>query len=257
LLNSFKIRLALVENDQTSKIPALRKKDREWADDSCLCRYLRARDWNIDLAETMIRSTLVWRLDHKPYKITAQEIEPEARQAKMYLHVDYDKLGRPIVYMKPGLDTGTDRVLKVKYLVWILEQAIKAMDTSKGVEKMVWIADFTGTGFRQSSYGNIQLSIECLYTFCDHYPERLGAALLINCPWIFGAFWKCISPLINPVTLAKIKVFQADYVDTLLEIVDKEVLERDFGGENDYKYDHDEWMRQWNVTPPDKEDQDE
>jgi hypothetical protein len=33
-------------------------------------------------------------------------------------------------------------------MVWMLENIIKSMDTSQGVEKMAWITDFKGTGMR-------------------------------------------------------------------------------------------------------------
>jgi hypothetical protein len=61
--------------------------------------------------------------------------------------------------------------LQLKYLVWILEQAIAAMDASKGVEKMVWVADFKGTGMRTSSVGNMQVSMDCMHVLLNHYPE--------------------------------------------------------------------------------------
>jgi hypothetical protein len=32
--------------------------------------------------------------------------------------------------------------------VWILEQAVAAMDAKRGVEKMVWVSDFKGTGMK-------------------------------------------------------------------------------------------------------------
>jgi hypothetical protein len=67
-------------------------------------------------------------------------------------------------------------VQQLKYLVWILEQAIAAMDASTGVEKMVWVADFKGTGMRTSSVGNMQVSMDCMHVLLNHYPEVHTAA---------------------------------------------------------------------------------
>jgi len=62
-------------------------------------------------------------------------------------------------------------VKQLKYLVWIMEQAIASMDISKGVDKMVWVADFKGTGMRTSSVANIQVSMDCMHVLLNHYPE--------------------------------------------------------------------------------------
>jgi len=39
----------------------------------------------------------------------------------------------------------------------------------------------------------------------NHYPERLGLALILNVPWIVDVFFKMIKPFIDPVTREKMK----------------------------------------------------
>lgn len=34
---------------------------RAWVTDSTLCRYLRARNWNLDASLKMLKETLIWR----------------------------------------------------------------------------------------------------------------------------------------------------------------------------------------------------
>ncbi len=60
----------------------------QWLDDMCLCRYLRARDWDLEKAEVMIRGTLAWREDYKPEEITALDIEAQSKTGKVsiFLH---------------------------------------------------------------------------------------------------------------------------------------------------------------------------
>jgi len=220
----------------------LTEAQRRWCDDMCLRRYLHACNWDLTQAEEMISATLAWRAEYKPELITAEDIEPEAQQGKMYFNEQFDKFGRPVIYMKPALDTPSDRVIKLKYLVWIMEQAIASMDISKGVDKMVWVADFKGTGMRTSSVANIQVSMDCMHVLLNHYPERLGVAFMVNTPWVFSAFWNVIKPFLNEVTLAKVQFINGKaQFPKILEVIDQSMLEKDYGGDVEFVYDHDNW----------------
>jgi hypothetical protein len=224
-------------------VEELSDKQKEWLDDSCLCRYLRARDWDLEKAEHMIRCTLAWRDDYKPEEITAAEIEDQSKTGKMYFNYEFTKQGWPIVYMKLNRDQGHDRVTKLKFMVWMLEKIISAMDTSRGVEKMAWVTDFKGTGMRMATMSHINISLDCLHTLLDHYPERLGVAYAMNPPRVFSAFWKILTPFMNEVTINKIKFISGhkEYA-AVEESIDKAVLEKTYGGEKDYDYDHDEFV---------------
>ena len=70
----------------------------------------------------MLENTLTWRADYKPDQISVDDIATEAQTGKMYVLPMTCKDNRPIVVMRPGLDKPADRVLKVKYLVWIVEE---------------------------------------------------------------------------------------------------------------------------------------
>lgn len=68
--------------------------------DSTLCRYLRAREWNLGKAQKMIVETLKWRREYKPWAITRADIDGEMNnEGKMY-RGGFDKYNRPILIMK-------------------------------------------------------------------------------------------------------------------------------------------------------------
>ena len=46
----------------------------------------------------------------------------------------------------------------------------------------------------------------------NHYPERLGLAIIINIPFLVNAFFKLITPFIDPITRAKMK-FNSSVLD--------------------------------------------
>lgn len=68
--------------------------------DATLCRYLRARDWNIGKASKMLVETLKWRREYKPWAITRQDIDGEMNNGGKMYRGGFDKHNRAILMMK-------------------------------------------------------------------------------------------------------------------------------------------------------------
>jgi hypothetical protein len=118
------------------------REEREWLDDGCLVRYLRARDWNIPQAHKMLLESVRWRFEYRPQHITTHEIG-EVLKLKGMFQNGLDREGRPVIYMKPGAYNPNSAEMRVRFLVWTLERAIASMDVVKGVEKITWVMDFS------------------------------------------------------------------------------------------------------------------
>lgn len=73
-----------------------------------------------------------------------------------------------------------------------------------------------------------------------HYPERLAASLILNVPFLLHAFYKMISPLIDPVTRNKMK-FNPKPVEDGLFTADELMKDGGWGGSCDFVYDHDKY----------------
>ncbi len=87
-------------------------------------RYLRARQWNLHKAGKMLKDTLAWRAEYKPEEITWEEIKSEAELKKVTILDDFDKDGRPVVFMRPRNEVrGSPNDLKLKYVVYVMERA--------------------------------------------------------------------------------------------------------------------------------------
>ena len=82
----------------------------------------------------------------------------------------------------------------------------------------------------------IKMSLEVLSILSDHYPERLGSAWMVHASWSFTFFWKAISPFLDPVT--KKKIFFISKLPELKQWIDDDVLEVEYGGDNDTPYDY-------------------
>jgi hypothetical protein len=48
--------------------------ERLYADDACLVRYLRAREYNLNNAEALLRGTLEWRRDYGIENVSAEDM---------------------------------------------------------------------------------------------------------------------------------------------------------------------------------------
>jgi len=91
-------------------------------------------------------------------------------------------------------------------------------------------------------------SMETLSVLQNHYPERLGKAVLYCPPSLFHTFWRLISPFVDPVTKQKVIFASESKAPTLLkDVFDMENLESSLGGLGPYEpYSHEEYTQQMN-----------
>jgi hypothetical protein len=150
------------------------------------------------------------------------------------------------------LNKSKDYSKHVRYLVFTVEKAIELMP--QGQEKITLIFDFSK--YSQTSATPMHVSKYFLHLFSSHYPERLGHAFAVDAPWYFWTFYRLISPFIHPVTKEKIRFVDLKNMDAvkqeseqgiaanLLYHVNVNMLERAFGGNFGFQYDHQTY---WNM----------
>lgn len=81
---------------------------------------------------------------------------------------------------------------KIRYLVYCMENAILNLPPDQ--EQMVWLIDFKGFNLSNIS---IRTTKETADVLQNHYPERLGLAILYNPPKFFEPFWTVRHPLFH------------------------------------------------------------
>ena len=64
----------------------------------------------------------------------------------------------------------------------------------------------------------------------DYYPEILGRMYVINANFLFRTGWAICKGFLDEKTRAKINIIGDQYVDTLLEVIEKDNLPKIFGG---------------------------
>jgi len=189
-------------------------------------RYMRAAKWKFEDAKKRIEKTMEWRREFKPDLIPPEEVRIESETGKIIL-TGFDKDGRPILYMRPGLENTQTSPRQLRHLVWCLERAKDLMPP--GQESLVIIVDYKTTTLRTNP--SISVARKVLNILQQHYVETLGRAIVVNLPPLLSFFYKGISPFLDPVTRDKMR-FNPD----LLELIPKEHLDADFGGDYQYEF---------------------
>ncbi|XP_022748325.1 random slug protein 5-like isoform X2 [Durio zibethinus] len=240
---------SLLPEEEQAKIDDVRKLIGPIADklpllctDASISRYLRARNWSTKKASKMLKETLEWRLQYKPEKIRWEDIAHEAETGKIYRPNYSDKLGRPVLVMRPGFQNTNSTSGQIKYLVYCMENAI--MNLNQYQEQMVWLVDFQGFAMANVS---VKVTRETAHILQDHYPERLGLGILYNPPKIFESAWTIVKPFLEPKTCKKMKFVYSDDPKSLKimeEVFDLDKLDAAFCGRSTGGFDYQAYAQQ-------------
>ncbi|KAL5366089.1 CRAL-TRIO domain-containing protein [Aspergillus floccosus] len=194
----------------------------------CLLRYLRATKWNVPEAIARLQRTLTWRREYGVAKLTPEYISVENETGKQVI-LGYDIHGRPCLYLLPSNQNTEKSDRQIQHLVFMLERVIDLMGPDQ--ETLALIVNYNETKSGQNaSIGQAKQTLNFLQ---NHYPERLGRALVINMPFMIMGFFKLITPFIDPLTRLKLK-----FNEDLREHVPASQLMKSMGGDVEFRYDH-------------------
>jgi hypothetical protein len=212
-----------------------------------LCRFLRARDYDVDKAVEMFTNAVEIRREHGAADILKKRDpnEPTWQHGTPHYHYGHDKLGRPFYIEMSGrvrvgklmeptgymnFDDFTKRhIIHMEYMSRRIEHASKRY--GEHVTQLSQIMDLEGLSYFDDSRG-MQLFKDAINMDQNVYPEYLGNLFLINAPLIFRGMWVIIRKWIEAKTAAKFHVLGSDYLPTLLQYIDIHELPVEYGGTN-------------------------
>ncbi|KAG0367821.1 hypothetical protein BGZ54_003196 [Gamsiella multidivaricata] len=179
--------------------------------DTAVLRFLRARKWNVEKAMEMLILALEWRISMGVDEVV-QESE-EALEAKYpgfleqlktgkVIFRGHDRQGRPLCLLDPSLHNqhAQSHQAVQKLSIYVIETA--RMMLRPPVETISVVFDMSSFSMSNMDWPTTKFFIHAAEA-C--YPELLGVCVVHKAPWIFGALWKAISPMLDPVIRAKIK----------------------------------------------------
>jgi hypothetical protein len=73
----------------------------------------------------------------------------------------------------------------------------------------------------------------------NHYPERLGLAVIMNVPFILKAFFTIISPFIDPLTRTKMRFNPSPIKDGIFTT--DQLMKEWWKGDREFVYEHDKY----------------
>lgn len=158
----------------TPAIP-ITDSDRIWLTRECLLRYLRATKWDVPQATSRLVATLTWRHEYGLENHTPEYISPENATGKQVL-LGYDVAGRPCLYLNPSKQNTERSNKQVEHLVFMLERTLDVMPAGQEMLALLINFDKKMGGDRPPLWQGKQV----LNILQNHYPERLGRALVIN-----------------------------------------------------------------------------
>ncbi|XP_055637386.1 protein real-time isoform X2 [Toxorhynchites rutilus septentrionalis] len=209
---------------QESKLVQFRKKieessSRNVPDFQTLLRFLRARDFSIDKAASMLQESMQWREEHRIDDILSEYKTPIVIEKYFpggWHH--HDKDGRPLYILRLGnmdvkgllKSVGEDELLKLT--LHICEQGLKLMkEATKLFEKPVWnwclLVDLDGLSMRHLWRPGVKALLRIIETVEQNYPETMGRLLIVRAPRVFPVLWTIVSTFIHENTRSKFLFF--------------------------------------------------
>ncbi|KAF4692756.1 hypothetical protein FOZ60_012659 [Perkinsus olseni] len=205
------------------------------ARDIVLLKFLRAREFDVDKARTMLVNCLKWRREADIQSIIDMKLPPEFQGHDSPPEYK-DKEGRPILLttfgsMDPAKVFGNINAF-VRYRVMVFERAIAHLSFRRGdAETLLQIHDYTGVPmvFQEAS---IKKAVNAsTHVFADCYPEFKGVTIFANFPTPFVLLFKAMSVFIPAKTYKKFQLANASETPSkLAQYIHPGVLDPRYGG---------------------------
>ncbi|CAI9786694.1 unnamed protein product [Fraxinus pennsylvanica] len=211
--------------------------------DVILLKFLRARDFKVKEAFSMLKNVIAWRKDFKIDELLEEGGIGEGLEKFAYLH-GVDREGHPVCYNAFGEfqdkelynKTFADGQKRAKFLKWriqFLEKSIRNLDFKPdGICTIVQVNDLKNSpGLILFKKELRQATNQALQLLQDNYPEFVAKQVFINVPWWYVAYNRMISPFFTARTKSKF-VFAGPTktAETLLKYIAPEQVPVQYGG---------------------------
>ncbi|CAL8250134.1 unnamed protein product [Boreogadus saida] len=210
--------------------------------DHFLLRWLRARNFNLQKSEAMLRKHMDFRKQLYVDKIITEWRPPEVLEK--YLSgamCGYDREGSPVWYdiigpMDPkGLFLSAAKQDFIKSKIRDCEILQKECDLQsqrlgKNIESITMVFDVEGLGLKHIWKPAIDTFSEILQMFEENYPERLKRLFVIKAPKLFPAAYNLVKHFLCENTQQKIFILGANWQEVLQQYIAPEDLPAIYGG---------------------------
>ncbi|CAO2820183.1 unnamed protein product [Amaranthus hypochondriacus] len=238
-LSDLKSKLSASHSTQNPSIWGIPLLSDDEKSDVILLKFLRARDFKVSEAYTMLEKSLSWRKEFEADGILEEELGfKELEGLVAYMH-GFDREGHPVCYNAYGVFKdkemydkifGDDEKLK-KFLRWrvqVLERGIQLLHFKPGgVNSIIQVTDLKDMPKRELRVASNQI----LSLFQDNYPEMVARKIFINVPWYFSLVYSIFSPFLTQRTKSKFVIAkESNVAETLYKFISPEDVPVQYGG---------------------------
>ncbi|GAB0099919.1 CRAL-TRIO domain-containing protein [Sergentomyia squamirostris] len=165
-----------------------------------LKRYLKAFR-TVDAAFQALLKTNKWRETYGVKDLEGSSaVQNNQLKARVLMHRDIT--GRPVIYIPAKNHNSSERDIDelTKFIVYCLEKACQKCfeEVTDNLCIVFDLAEFS------TSCMDYQLVKNLIWLLSKHYPERLGACLILNSPTIFSTIWPVIRTWLDENTSSKV-----------------------------------------------------
>ncbi|KAL2553304.1 patellin-3-like [Forsythia ovata] len=209
--------------------------------DAILFKFLRARDFKVKDAFSMIKNTLQWRKEFGIDQLLEEEDLGSNLERVVFMH-GHSKEGNPVCYNVYGefqnkelyQKTFSDEQKRQNFLRWriqFLEKSIRKLDFSPGgISTIIQVNDLKNSP-GPNKWELRQATKQALQLLQDNYPEFVAKQVFINVPWWYLALNKMISPFLTQRTKSKFVVAGLSRsTETLFKYIAAEQVPTQYGG---------------------------
>lgn len=209
-----------------------------------LYKFLKARDFDVNKAEVMLRKTLAWRKALQVDNIL-QDFTPKPFFEKYpkLSHIGLDKDGDMVKYVPVGKMETKDIVKCVKmnnymkHWIWHCEEMIASMvqmqkETGKTAFQIVLILNLDKLTLANATNKlSAEVWVKITNLLQDNYPESLKSIYVINAPAYYVFIFSILKSIMSNAMLKKIRVYgYSGWQEKFLENIDADVLPAFLGG---------------------------
>ncbi|KNC53552.1 polyphosphoinositide binding protein Ssh2p [Thecamonas trahens ATCC 50062] len=180
-----------------------------------------------------VRDMIAWRLEHKPFLLSLDDPRIRAELATDKVHpLGRDKAGRVVSWFVNKRHKSSISPLD-QYMatnMFMMEYAERhELYPGAPVQQVTMIADYADFGWSNLDRAGAKgfLSLQAIY------PERLGAAYIINAGRVFKVLWALAKPFLDASTRAKVHFLTDNYQAELQEHILASQLPHELGGTAD------------------------
>ncbi|XP_053135459.1 SEC14-like protein 2 [Hemicordylus capensis] len=210
-------------------------------DDYYILKWLRARCFDLQKSEAMIRKNVEFR-KHMGADSIKQWQAPEI--VEKYLsggNCGFDRDGAPIWYEIIGpldakgilFSASKQDLLKKKFqecerIRDLCDEQTKKL--GRKIETTTMIYDFEGLGLKHLWKPAVEAYIELLTMFEDNYPESLKRVFIIKAPRLFPVAYNLVKHFLSEDTRNKIIILGGNWKEVLQKHIDPKEIPVEYGG---------------------------